>query len=163
MRKLFLIFLFLPGLHKAICQPIDTSLFEKFKSKAPLLYKDGKGNDLGCPYAYECGGMRLVFYGIEIDKSKRIVRLRGRAIDPRDSSGVSPVSILSGTAAWNVIKKPNLLGSTYIRTPSDKHGNNYPYRNGDFRVEAKIRDQDKLYFAYPLFWLIEYDVKKLFD
>jgi hypothetical protein len=145
-------------------QKIDSSFFETLLNKDILAYKDSKGNELGCN-AYECNGIRLIFYDINVNKENKTIKLSGRALHPihADSSGVVGIEIFTGKVKGRRVKHIKTMGYGVIaKNPRISEQSPFPYRTGDFKTIVPYKEGYNLYFMAPMKWLIEYDLGKLF-
>jgi len=129
-----------------------------------LPYKNKKGEFLGCGYTYECTGMTIIFYEINLNKQDQKIYIRGSCIDPRgreDTLGVYAGDIFLARPGKNKLNKIRPLASTTVSNGKAANSNEFPNRNGDFVIEGKFGSKDCLYFVHPSFRPIEYRIYKL--
>jgi hypothetical protein len=154
---------FLHGLNVQ-CQVSEIIDFSKIQNQDNFLpYKDKKGNYLGCGYTYECRGMSIVFYEVTLNKHLKILSIKGSVFDPRsdaDTLRVPVVNIFLAKPSKNRLSRIRPLSATY-NEEAQRSSSTFPHRNGDFELEVKFDENDRLYFTHPLFWPIEYNLGKL--
>lgn len=161
MRSFFIGLVFF-NLHLKIdAQEIQLARFNKLSNKIELRYTNEHGDLLGCGYTYECRRMVVVIYNILLDKKNREIKIKGRVLDPTDSSGAYAADIFIAQPYGDKLRSLRSLGMSYIRDTNDPKENNYPYRHGDFSIMFKFSSRDRLYIVHPIFKPIEYNIGKL--
>jgi hypothetical protein len=149
--------------YRSYGQNIDTSRLSKLCNDHYLPYIDKKGKLLGCGYAAECSGMKIIFYEVNLDKTKNRIKIRGKIIEPvivDDTVGVYSFIFLAQPEN-NLLHKIRPLTPSYDRLKSDTHEDKFPFQNGDFIIDSEFSSKDRLYFNTPWYRPIEYNIGAL--
>jgi hypothetical protein len=144
------------------CQNIDSSILNKLVKSKSLNYVK-KNGDLMSEKKIEASLVRIIFYSFRLNKAKRKISMEGRVIDPSiigDSVGVDN-DIFLATPIGNRLVNIRSLGSSHLLSSKDSLTNKFPFRIGDFKIEFKFTQNDRLYFDSELSFPIEYDIGKL--
>jgi len=141
-------------------QEISGDKLEALRSMYNVFYVDKNGDQFGCGRNLECFPFKVKIYSMAFDnKSDKLVMYGSVFFDgvSKDTVTVGGVSILIANPIRDTLTEVRLVGST-IET---KDHISYPYRRGDFKVEFVAKENDKLYFSHPIYFLVEYDIGKL--
>jgi hypothetical protein len=143
-------------------QNIDSSSIRKIMNVSHLRYTDKDGR-LISEKPIEASYARVIFYKFSLNKDKGLAKIAGIIIDPStigDSVGIVNY-IFVATPVKNKLTKIRPLGSSYHRSANDPHENKFPYRTGDFSIEFKVNEKERLYFNSELTFPVEYNVGEL--
>lgn len=161
-KSIFLLqMLFLSNICKS--QELDSTTINGLINKEiPYVNKNGKPLTELSLEAYPA---KIVFYSFVLNKNKKSLKIKGRVFDPSiigDTVGTMDYIFLA-TPKKNKLIKLRDLGLTYERLLNDKHDKVFPYRTGDFRIEFSFKENEILFFNFPLNVPLEYDIGKLLE
>lgn len=143
-------------------QSIDSLLVNKMKNKEPLRYIGKKGRWIS-EKPMEAFLPQVVFYSFFLDTVRKELKISGAVLDPGtgvDSDGIVNYIFLA-TPSKNKLTKIRTLGESYHRSKGDPHPNIFPFRNGDFALEFRFDEKERLYFNGEITFPIEYNVGAL--
>jgi hypothetical protein len=136
-------------------------------------YFDKNGRTIGCDWNLECTDFDVIFYSVEIDQSKREIKVQGRTYLSSDSRVDSMDKVKHGDTVGQFsvqifLAKP--YKHTLIEVPgmsfiSKGYGEieyaKFPFREGDFNITLKVDADTRLYFVGFNQHLKEYDIGQL--
>ncbi len=166
MRNQTIISLFIMLLSTNYCksQYVDSATLNKLINQNSLPYMGENGRPLS-EKPLEASSIKVVFYSFYLSKAQSKAIIKGRIIDPsvkEDSIGLRNYIFLA-TPIGNKLTKIRIFKQSYDRKADDSHENKFPYMKGDFLIEFKFNQNERLYFNSEMSDLVEYDIGKLLN
>lgn len=136
-------------------------------------YIDSNGKTIGCDWNLECERFSVVFYSVDVNQTKKEIRLKGRtylpghsrvnSIDKKkygDTVGLFSVHIfLAKPFKQTLIRMPEMSFSS--ADPDEVGYKKSPFREGDFDIVLKVEKGSRLYFVGYNHVLKEYNIGEL--
>ena len=111
----------------------------------------------------ESWDIKVIFYSFYLNKSANKATIEGRIFAPNnegDSDGIGNYIFLA-TPVGNKLTKIRIFKPSYQRKKNDPHEDKFPFRTGDFKLEFKFNDKERLYFNSEFTFPLEFDIGKL--
>jgi hypothetical protein len=127
-----------------------------------FLYLDKNGRPVD-EKPLEASPIKVVFYSFYLDKTQSKATIKGRIIDPSsldDTFGLRSYIFLA-TPVGNKLTRLRIFKPSYSHRTNDSHKDKFPYRNGDFKIEFRFNNNERLYFNGEMSDFVEYDIGKL--
>ncbi len=150
--------------HECRSQYIDNATINKLINQNGLPYLDKNGRPIG-EKPLEADPIKIIFYSFYLNKTQSKAIIKARVIDPSSSSLGDTFGLRSyiflATPVGNKLTRLRIFKPSYSRRTNDSHEDKFPYRDGDFIIEFRFNQNERLYFNGEMSDFVEYNIGKL--